>query len=76
MIPDRVTLYYARTITRNGVQYLKGDYACEVTMPVAEMAMARSPGTFCFYEDIDQRQRRNQRCEWDAQLHANFRGAA
>ena len=46
-------LYYAQSCKdKTGLHYV-GEYACEVSHPVAEMAMQRDPGKFMFYDDED-----------------------
>ena len=42
------TLYYVNSNKKLGIK--RGDYACECRSAVAEMAMQRSPGKFCLFE--------------------------
>ena len=55
-------LYYKETF----------DYACEVSEPVARMAINRSPDTFCRYEDIESARWRDGYNEFGLQDHANY----
>ena len=43
-----MTILYYATSERN---HRRGEYACNVSRPVADMAMERDPGKYCLFEE-------------------------